>query len=65
MDLNLKGKVALITGGSHGLGELARVFEDIKKEIENTPELLLNAPENIETKWVDELKALKEPVFKE
>jgi len=47
------------------LDELIRIFEDIKREIKDNPELLLNAPVNTETKRVDELKALKEPVFKE
>ena len=53
------------TENLENLDELIKIFEDIKREIEDNPELLLNAPVTTETKRVNELKALKEPVFKE
>ena len=53
------------TENLENLDELLRIFKDIRREIEDNPELLINAPVNTETKRVDELKALKEPVFKE
>ncbi|MFC2159972.1 aminomethyl-transferring glycine dehydrogenase subunit GcvPB, partial [Actinomycetota bacterium] len=53
------------TESLENLDGLIRIFKDIRREIEDNPELLINAPVNTETKRVDELKALKEPVFKE
>jgi len=53
------------TESIESLDNLAGVFEKIVKEIESRPELLENAPVSTETKRVDELKALKEPVLKE
>ena len=47
------------------MDRLVSVFEKIAGEIDEEPELLLNAPVSTEIKRVDELKALKEPVLKE
>ncbi len=53
------------TESLENLDRLVRIFENIVEEIKNNPELLLKAPISTETKRVDELRALKEPVFKE
>jgi glycine dehydrogenase subunit 2 len=47
------------------LDGLIEIFEQIVMEINKNPELLMNAPISSETKRVDELKAVKQPIFKE
>ena len=53
------------TESLENLDGLIYAFECIVKEIKNNTQLLLNAPVSTETKRVDELKAIKEPIFKE
>jgi glycine dehydrogenase subunit 2 len=53
------------TESLESLDMLARVFKNIVKEIKEDSHLLIDAPSNTETKRVDELRALKEPVLKE
>jgi glycine dehydrogenase subunit 2 len=53
------------TESLESLDRLVGIFEKIIKEIKTSPEVIINSPVNTETKRVDELKALKEPVFKE
>ena len=53
---------------TEGIEDLDILLDTFKKgvgEINSKPELLINAPINTETRRVDELKALKELIFKE
>ena len=53
------------TESIENLDELIEVFAQIKKEIEKEPEVLKGAPISTAIKRLDELRALKDPVFKE
>ena len=53
------------TESLENLNRLISVFKKIVGEISNNPEIIKNAPVNTKIGRVDELKAVKEPVFKE
>jgi glycine dehydrogenase subunit 2 len=53
------------TESLENLDMLAEAFKNIVREIRENSHLLINAPSNTETKRVDELRALKEPILKD